>query len=124
MVGYTGGTYKNPSYPIVCSGMSGHAEAVQVEYDPKVVSYEQLLDAFWKVHNPSAPVFFKGGQYRSSIFYHSAEQAAVARKAAGELKTRTKRDVNTEIVPATTFFKAEDYHQNYYKKQGVGVCKF
>ncbi len=97
---------------------------MQVEYDPKVVSYEQLLDAFWKTHNPSAPVFFKGGQYRSAIFYHTPEQAATARKAAAELESKTKRKINTEIVAATTFYKAEDYHQNYYKKQGVGVCKF
>lgn len=94
---------------------------MEVEYDPAVVSYNQLLEAFWKLHNPSAS-FPRGSQYRSAIFYHTPEQAELARKSAAELTRKLGRTVNTEIVPASTFYKAEDYHQNYYQKQGLGFC--
>lgn len=125
--GYMGGTTKNPAYEDVCSGRTGHAEVVQVVFDPKQVTYEQLLDVFWSSHDPTTvnrqgPDV--GTQYRSVIFYHTPaqQQAALASKAAlGKAKKFTKPIV-TQIVPATTFYRAEEYHQKYLAKRGLSTC--
>jgi peptide methionine sulfoxide reductase msrA/msrB len=125
-VGYTGGTTKNPTYEQVCRKDTGHAEAVRVLYDPEKVSYEKLLEAFWKKHDPTqvdrqGPDV--GDQYRSAIFYHSPEQekAAKASMEALEKSGRYGRPIVTKIVEAGDFYKAEEYHQQYLEKQG-GVC--
>lgn len=125
-VGYTGGQTENPTYREVCTDRTGHAEAVLLEFDPAVVSYEQLLEVFWKIHDPTqhnrqGPDI--GSQYRSAIFYHTPEQqaAALASKAALERSGRLRRPVVTEIVPAQRFWPAEEYHQRYYEKHG-GAC--
>jgi peptide-methionine (S)-S-oxide reductase len=122
--GYTGGNKKNPSYHEVSSGETGHAESVQVLYDPKRVSYEKLLDVFW--HNIDPTVKDRqfcdvGTQYRSAIFYHTPEQKrlAEASKAALEKNKPFKGEIYTQIVPAGEFWPAEDYHQDYYKKNPV-----
>lgn len=127
MVGYTGGTKPNPTYRQVCSGNTGHAEAVQVTYDPKIISYEQLLDIFWNNHNPTqlnrqGPDV--GYQYRSAIFFHSPQQEAAAKASKEKLEKagRFKHPIVTQIVPAETFWPAEEYHQQYLKKQGLSVC--
>ncbi|MFZ3202044.1 MAG: peptide-methionine (S)-S-oxide reductase MsrA [Candidatus Acidiferrales bacterium] len=126
-VGYTGGTAKNPTYKDVCTGGTGHAEAVEVEYDPARVSYAQLLAVFWKIHDPTTlnrqgPDF--GTQYRSAIFYHDAAQEAEARqsKAALEKAGVWKRPIVTQIEPASEFCRAEEYHQQYFGKQGIKSC--
>ena len=123
--GYTGGTVPNPTYPAVCTGRTGHAESVEVTFDPQRVSYRELVDHFFDIHNPTTmnrqgPDY--GTQYRSAIFTHSAEQAAEAKAARERAQTRLKQAVVTEIVPATTFYPAEDYHQRYFEKQGIGHC--
>lgn len=126
-VGYGGGTLENPTYGDVCHGNTGHAEVVQVEFDPARVSYEQLLEVFWKTHNPTTlnrqGADF-GSQYRSAIFFHSAEQERVAResKAAQEPRGFFKRPVVTEITPAPKFYPAEEYHQRYLEKRGRTSC--
>ena len=126
-VGYTGGTAKNPSYKEVCTGRTGHAEAVEVEFDPTKVSYPQLLAVFWKSHDPTTmnrqgPDV--GTQYRSAIFYHDAEQEEEARasKVALEKDHAFKRPIVTEITPASEFYRGEDYHQQYFEKQGIRSC--
>lgn len=126
-VGYTGGHTKNPTYEQVCSDKTGHAEAVQVLFDPKQISYEELLKVFWASHNPTTknrqgPDV--GSQYRSAIFYATPEQEAAARKSIAELEKsrKYKSPVVTEIVPASTFWKAEDYHQQYLAKRGKAFC--
>jgi peptide methionine sulfoxide reductase msrA/msrB len=126
-VGYTGGTFKNPTYEDVCSDQTGHAEAVEIEYDPSVISYEGLLDVFWRIHDPTTlnsqgPDI--GSQYRSAIFYHSKEQELAANRSKEKLeKSGIYADkIVTEIVPADRFYQAEDYHQQYYKKNGVKGC--
>jgi peptide-methionine (S)-S-oxide reductase len=126
-VGYLGGTLASPTYRDVCTGTTGHAEVVQVDYDPSQVSYEELLDVFWNSHNPTTlnrqgPDI--GTQYRSAIFYHSPEQAAAAQASKARLETsgRFKRPIVTEITPASTFYRAEDYHQRYLEKRGLGSC--
>lgn len=126
-VGYTGGTLKNPTYQDVCSDETGHAEVVQVTYDPAEVSYDQLLDVFWSVHNPTTlnrqgPDV--GTQYRSAIFFHSPEQQAAARvsKEKVEKSGRFNRPIVTQIVPAAVFYRAEEYHQRYLEKRGVSSC--
>jgi len=126
-VGYTGGNFPNPSYQDVCTDRTGHAEAVEVEYDPAKVSYDQLLNVFWENHDPTqlnrqGPDW--GTQYRSAIFFHSPEQenAAKASKQALEQSGRFKKPVVTQIVPATTFYEAEDYHQQYLEKRGLASC--
>jgi peptide-methionine (S)-S-oxide reductase len=126
-VGYTGGEVKNPTYKDVCTDNTGHAEAVEVDYDPSKVSYEDLLNVFWENHDPTqlnrqGPDF--GTQYRSAIFYHSPEQEQEA-KASKEKLTKSgrfSRPVVTQIVPATTFYEAEDYHQQYLEKRGLASC--
>ncbi|MDD5746041.1 MAG: peptide-methionine (S)-S-oxide reductase MsrA [Candidatus Omnitrophica bacterium] len=127
-VGYTGGSKANPTYLDVCSGTSGHAEAVSVTYDPKNVSYEQLLAVFWGIHDPTqynrqGPDI--GSQYRSAIFYCNAEQRARAEKSRNDIQKQLGKDrrVTTEILPATTFYRAEDYHQQYLEKRGLSQCR-
>jgi peptide-methionine (S)-S-oxide reductase len=127
-VGYTGGATPNPTYEDVCTDGTGHAEAVEVEFDPARVTYEKLLDVFWENHDPTqknrqGPDV--GTQYRSGIFFHSPEQqsAAEASKARLEASGRLKRPIATEIAPASTFWRAEDYHQRYLEKRGLAHCK-
>lgn len=126
-VGYTGGATENPSYAQVCSGATGHAEAVEVEFDPARVSYGKLLSVFWECHDPTTlnrqgPDI--GTQYRSTIFYHSPEQRAEAsaskerREASGQLA----RPVVTTIEPAGAFYRAEEYHQRYFERRGIMAC--
>jgi peptide-methionine (S)-S-oxide reductase len=122
-VGYAGGPLESPTYERVCSGRSGHAESVLVEYDPERVTYEQLLDVFWNEHDPTTlnrqgPDV--GTQYRSAIFFHDAAQqaAAIASKERLEQSGRFRGPVVTEIVPASTFNAAEEYHQQYFLKRG------
>lgn len=128
-VGYTGGTTKNPSYKDVCTGTTGHAEAVEVEFDPAQVSYRELLAAFFQNHNPTTlnsqgPDF--GTQYRSAIFFHDAEQEAAAREAIAALEKAGifKRPIVTETKPAGPFYRAEEYHQQYLSKRGAASCHF
>ncbi len=128
--GYSGGTVKNPSYKEVCTGTTGHAEVTQIFYDPKQVSYEQLLEVFWKVHDPTTlnqQGNDHGTQYRSVIFYHNTKQKEIAEKIKKELSASGawENPVVTEISPFTVFYKAEDYHQNYYNLNGEQpYCKF
>lgn len=126
-VGYTGGTAKNPSYRDVCAGNTGHAEAVEVEFDPNEVSYDQLLTVFWQSHDPTTlnrqgPDV--GTQYRSAIFFEDAAQEAAARnsKATLEKSGLFKRPIVTDIKPASDFYRAEDYHQQYFEKRGIKTC--
>ena len=126
-VGYTGGTTKNPTYKEVCTDRTGHAEAVEVEFDPAQVSYQQLLTVFWQSHDPTTPNRQGpdvGTQYRSAILYHDADQEKLARdsKAVLEAKLAFKRPIVTEIKPASEFYRAEDYHQQYFEKQGIRSC--
>lgn len=126
-VGYTGGWFPNPSYEIVCTDKTGHAEAIQIEYDPNEVTYQELLKVFWSIHNPTTKDrqgFDYGKQYRSAIFFHTVEQESIAKKSKEELERsgRFKDKMVTEIVPASQFFKAEEYHQKYYMKHGGGSC--
>ena len=123
-VGYIGGQLPNPTYEEVCTDKTGHAEAVEVEYDPDEISYEDLLDVFWNNHNPTTlnrqgPDV--GIQYRSAIFYHNEKQKEIAEKSKQELEKsgRYEDPVVTEIVPAPLFYKAEEYHQKYFKKHGL-----
>ena len=125
MVGYTGGSTVNPTYEDVCTGMTGHAEAVQLEYDPAKVSYEALLEVFWGMHDPTTlnrqgPDV--GTQYRSAIFYHDPDQAAAARLSRDREQGRHRRTIVTEIVPALEFFRAEEYHQRYLEKRSTSHC--
>ena len=124
MVGYTGGKLENPTYDDVCTDETGHAEVVQVEYDPSQVSYDQVLDAFWHCHNPTTlnrqgPDV--GTQCRSVIFYHDKEQESEARKSKEHLQNSGKypNKIVTEVVPASDYYVAEEYHQKYYKKCGI-----
>jgi peptide methionine sulfoxide reductase msrA/msrB len=128
-VGYTGGTAKNPTYEMVCDGDTGHAEAVEVEFDPAKVSYAQLLDVFWKIHDPTTlnrqgPDV--GSQYRSAIFFRTPEQKADALASRDRLAASGKfsRDIVTQIAAAGEFYPAEEYHQQYYKKHNVACHTF
>jgi len=128
MVGYIGGALESPTYKNVCSGRTGHAEAVEVTYDPSRVSYEKLLDVFWANHNPTTlnrqgPDV--GNQYRSAIFYYDDEQKAAAGTSIEELEKAGKyrKPIVTELVAATTFWPAEDYHQQYLEKRGLATCR-
>lgn len=128
-VGYTGGTVDNPVYEMVCSDATGHAEAVEIIFDPEKISYEKLLGVFFDNHNPTTrnsqgPDF--GSQYRSAIFYHSPEQKALAEEYVKKADTsgRWKNPIVTQIVPAATFWKAEEYHQQYLKKRGLDSCHY
>ena len=127
MVGYCGGELANPTYKDVCTDRTGHAEAVEVEYDPAQVTYCQLLDVFWENHDPTTvnrqgPDY--GAQYRSVIFYHSPEQKAAAEASKEKLDKSGKlsRPVVTQIVEAAKFWPAEDYHQQYLEKRGLSSC--
>jgi len=126
-VGYTGGDLANPTYKDVCTDRTGHAEAVEVEYDPAKVSYEKLLDVFWENHDPTqlnrqGPDW--GTQYRSAIFYTTPEQQAVAQASKQQLDKshRFSKPIVTQIIPATTFYEAEEYHQQYLEKKGLATC--
>ncbi len=124
-VGYEGGTFPNPTYRDVCTDRTGHAETVEVDYDPARVSYEDLLKVFWENHNPTTlnrqgPDV--GTQYRSAIFYHTPEQQAAALASKEEEQKKHKRPIVTQIVPATQFYRAEDYHQQYLEKRGLSSC--
>src|SRR5215813_8833531 len=125
--GYLGGTLKNPTYEDVCTDRTGHAEVVQVTFDPAKVSYDQLLNVFWEMHDPTTlnrqgPDI--GTQYRSAIFFHSPEQEAIARKSRAEVEDSGKfrRPIVTEITPVSTFYRAEEYHQRYLEKRGLSHC--
>lgn len=125
--GYMGGNLENPTYEDVCTGRSGHAEVVEVTYDPKEVAYEELLKVFWSKHNPTTlnrqgPDV--GEQYRSVIFYYTPEQKVVAEKSKEELEKSGKfnKPVVTGIEPASKFYKAEEYHQRYLEKHGLSTC--
>lgn len=126
-VGYEGGHTLNPTYRDVCSHGTGHAEVVQIEFDPAEISYERLLTVFWENHDPTTlnrqgPDV--GDQYRSAIFYHSPEQKATAEKSKAEWNASGKfrRPIVTDIVPTETFYLAEDYHQQYLEKRGLATC--
>lgn len=126
-VGYTGGRLENPSYRAVCTDTTGHAEAVDVDYDPSKVTYEQLLDIFWENHDPTTlnrqgPDF--GSQYRSAIFYHDSLQETAARESKEKRNAsgRYPRPIVTEITAASTFYRAEEYHQQYLEKRGLAHC--
>ncbi|SFJ07558.1 peptide-methionine (S)-S-oxide reductase MsrA [Thermoflavimicrobium dichotomicum] len=127
VVGYMGGHTENPTYEEVCTDQTGHAEVVQVEYDPEKISYDQLLEVFWNCHNPTTlnrQGLDIGTQYRSVIFYHTPEQKEKA-EASKEKLDRSgifKDPIVTEIVPAKTFYRAEEYHQRYLQKRGLGSC--
>lgn len=127
-VGYLGGNLPNPSYRDVCTGKTGHAEVVQLEYDPSQVTYEELLNHFWSLHDPTTlnrqgPDI--GTQYRSAIFFHSVEQQKIALEAKAKLEKlgRFKKPIVTEITAASQFYRAEEYHQRYLEKQGRSSCK-
>ena len=126
-VGYTGGRTDNPTYKEVCTDNTGHAEAVEVDYDPAKVAYNDLLKVFWENHDPTqvnrqGPDW--GTQYRSAIFFHGPQQEAAARasKEAIEKARRYSKPIATQIVPAVKFFEAEDYHQQYLEKRGLASC--
>jgi len=124
-VGYEGGTLENPTYEDVCSHTTGHAEVVQVTYDPERISYEQLLDTFWAKHDPTQlnrQGYDIGDQYRSVIFFHDEEQQEVAVRSKAEEQTRHTHPVVTQLEPAGTFYVAEDYHQQYLEKRGRSSC--
>ncbi len=126
-VGYTGGHVKDPSYERVCTGLTGHAEAVEVTYDPAKISYEKLLATFWKYHDPTTlnrQGNDAGTQYRSAVFYHTPEQKSAAEKSK-EILERSgifKKPIVTEIAPASEFYRAEEYHQQYLHKNPNGYC--
>ena len=129
IVGYSGGKTENPTYKEVCTDKTGHAEVVQVTFDPKKVSYETLVEAFWHMHDPTqvnrqGPDY--GTQYRTAIFYHSPEQKAIAEKSKAALNASRKfgKPIATEITPAGPFWKAEEYHQKYLEKRGAASCHY
>jgi peptide-methionine (S)-S-oxide reductase len=124
-VGYSGGRVEKPTYEQVCTDRTGHAEAVQIEFDSAIISYEELLDVFWKNHNPTTlnrqgPDV--GTQYRSAIFFHTPEQEAKAKASKEEAQRRFTRPIVTEITPASDFWRAEEYHQRYLEKRGQSSC--
>jgi peptide-methionine (S)-S-oxide reductase len=126
-VGYMGGTLKNPTYEDVCTDKTGHAEVLEVTYDPAKISYNDLLSVFWDIHDPTTknrqgPDV--GTQYRSVIFYHTLEQKTVAETSKRDLEQskKYKKKVMTEITKATTFYPAEEYHQQYLAKHGLAAC--
>lgn len=129
VVGYSGGHTANPTYKDVCTDETGHAEVVEVTFDPALVSYEKLLEAFWMMHDPTqmnrqGPDV--GTQYRSAIFFHTPEQEAAAKKSKAGLEAsgRFRRPIATEITPAGPFYRAEEYHQRYLEKRGAASCHF
>jgi len=126
-VGYMGGEFENPTYEDVCTGATGHAETVEIVYDPHVLSYNELLAVFWNNHDPTTPNRQGpdvGSQYRSVIFYYNEEQKKQAENSKKQVQSRFRQDIVTQITPATKFFKAEDYHQQYLAKRGRKSCRF
>jgi len=124
-VGYTGGTLPNPTYHDVCTDRTGHAEALEITFDPAKISYEKLLDHFWQMHDPTTPNRQGpdfGTQYRSAIFFHSPEQEKAARASRERWQERFRQPIVTEIVSATSFYRAEEYHQRYLEKKGLSSC--
>ncbi len=127
-VGYTGGHLENPTYEDVCTDKTGHAEAVQVEYDPNQVSYDDLLKIFWENHDPTTPNRQGpdiGTQYRSAIFFHDPEQEKTAIQSKEKLQNSSQfsRDIVTQIIPAKTFHRAEEYHQRYFEKNNLSCSR-
>ena len=127
-VGYMGGTTTNPSYEQVCSNTTGHAEVVFIKYDPKIISYHELLKTFFKIHDPTqknrqGPDI--GSQYRSVIFYYNEEQKTIAQNMIKELDSsgKYKKEIATELTKASPFYKAEEYHQHYLKKNKSAACR-
>jgi peptide-methionine (S)-S-oxide reductase len=124
-VGYSGGALENPTYEDVCSHTTGHAEVVEVAYDPEQVSYDQLLDVFWGKHDPTQlnrQGWDIGDQYRSVVFFHDEEQQEAALRSKAEEQARYSKPIVTVIEPAQTFYEAEDYHQQYLEKRGRATC--
>jgi len=124
-VGYIGGHTERPTYREVCSNTTGHTEAVLIRFDPDVVTYGELLDTFWSIHDPTqlnrqGPDI--GAQYRSSVFVHTSEQDSIARASLERVQSRFDKPIVTEIVPATAFWRAEEYHQRYLEKAGRPSC--
>src|SRR2546429_4525368 len=124
-VGYSGGHFDKPTYKDVCTDRTGHAEAVEVDFDPARISYDKLLEVFWENHDPTTlnrqgPDW--GSQYRSAIFFHSPEQEAEAVQSRDLVQPRFKKPIVTQIVPATNFWRAEEYHQQYLEKRGLSHC--
>ena len=124
-VGYAGGTMSTPTYEDVCTDRTGHAEVVEVTFDPAVISYHDLLTVFWENHDPTTlnrqgPDV--GKQYRSVIFFHSPEQEKTARESLAAAQSRFRKPIVTQIVPATQFWRAEEYHQQYLEKRGLSHC--
>lgn len=125
IAGYSGGTASDPGYEQVCSGTTGHAEVVEVTYDPDDVSYDQLLDVFWRIHDPTqvnrqGPDH--GDQYRTAIFFHTPEQEKAAIASREREQAKHDKPIATEITPASEFWPAEDYHQRYLEKRGLATC--
>jgi peptide-methionine (S)-S-oxide reductase len=124
-VGYAGGQLDNPTYEDVCSHTTGHAEVVEVTYDPEQVSYEQLLDVFWRKHDPTQlnrQGWDVGDQYRSVVLFHDDEQRQAAERSKDSEQARYRKPIVTQIEPAPTFYEAEDYHQQYLEKRGRSSC--
>ena len=124
-VGYLGGTLENPTYEQVCTDKTGHAEVVQVDFDPDLTSYDRILDVFWNLHDPTTlnrqgPDV--GTQYRSAVFFHSPQQQATAQASKERHQQKLTRPIVTEITEASTFYPAEDYHQRYLEKRGLATC--
>jgi peptide-methionine (S)-S-oxide reductase len=120
-VGYMGGNLKNPTYEQVCTDKTGHTEVIQIEYDDKLITYKELLEVFWEIHDPTqlnrqGPDF--GKQYKSVIFYHDKFQKEIAEKSKKQVQNKYEKNVVTEITPAKEFYQAEEYHQKYFQKQG------
>ena len=128
--GYSGGIVENPSYDLVCTGKTGHAESVKIEFDPKAISFEKILDIFWHTHDPTTlnrQGNDVGTQYRSAIFYHNQKQKEAAEKSKKDLEKEGvyKNSIVTEIIPVGSFYAAEDYHKNYYdNNQDAPYCNF
>ncbi len=124
-VGYSGGTLDNPTYEDVCSHTTGHAEVVEVRYDPEEISYDELLDVFWHKHDPTQlnrQGWDIGDNYRSAVFVHDEEQRAAAEASKQREQSNWSRPIVTEVTPAQTFYEAEDYHQQYLEKRGRASC--
>lgn len=128
-VGYTGGSLRSPTYKDVCTDKTGHAEALEVDFDPSITSYEKLLEVFWSIHDPTSPDRQGpdvGTQYRSAVFYHDSEQRRLAKEAIQRLESSGEfrgRHIVTEVVPASEFWPAEEYHQRYLEKRGMHTCR-
>ncbi|MBR9698955.1 peptide-methionine (S)-S-oxide reductase MsrA [Candidatus Woesearchaeota archaeon] len=123
-VGYTGGKWTKPTYMKVCTGLSGHAESIEITFNQKMVSYKRLLEKFWSMHNPTQgnrQGFNLGPQYRSAIFYHSKEQKKQAEESRDKLQKKLEKKITTQIKPVQTFYEAEKYHQKYIQKKSINT---